>query len=624
MIEKITAKELHEHSIATLPSRPSLPSLYSGRSLSAKELREAFDKLPHLLAERFNGLIESLGLYKEGEALDSFSEALATGIREGHSLSDLFADIKNGALCEYMSADGEHTLAQVLASLSERLDDGIRYVVEEVGLGDIVSEVEGINGNLLIRKMHHSADFAKKEETQELKEELGALKEKSATKKAVEKTNARLSNVEELLYGEAVAYEEEEGYAPGSIVPENALPYASLDRLGGLCAFKGGDELLPDGFVSVRHTPTDTATYTGTLTVKTGAITFANGSFDTSATEIVLFDGTLPYGRYILHLLKLPGFLFRLQLGDVYPYEQDATEPFVFHILKPQEKVRAELVLTQPSFSGTVFPSLKCETLAKNPIRALRCTGKNLMPDGIYDLNRWQRRISFAGTNFLDYDITGFLPKTGKYTLSFATDPSLWNGEILYIFRSDDGGRRWIAPEGMNEAYIFTRTTHQNPFSFDCKAGEKWRLTIYPPNNRVMDLIENIQLELGETETEYEPYTETVIPIPEELQEVDGFGESLCSSAANHADFEKGVFVKAVEILDYTQRDEINPELVTDMFKTASARPEASVTPLPETERDLSLLPVHAGGAVYFDTDEGVPAYYKITYQTKITEEATL
>ena len=111
MIEKITAKELNECSIASLPSRPSRPSLYSGRSLSAKELREAFDKLPHLLAERFNALIESLGLYREGEALVCFAEALATGISEGHSLCDLFADIKNGALCEYMSADGERTLA---------------------------------------------------------------------------------------------------------------------------------------------------------------------------------------------------------------------------------------------------------------------------------------------------------------------------------------------------------------------------------------------------------------------------------------------------------------------------------------------------------------------------------
>ena len=45
--------------------------------------------------------------------------------------------------------------------------------------------------------------------------------------------------------------------------------------------------------------------------------------------------------------------------------------------------------------------------------------------------------------------------------------------------------------------------------------------------------------------------------------------------------------------------------------------------PLPETEIDLSLLPVRAGGAVFFDTEEEGPAYYKITYQTKTTEEVT-
>ncbi len=624
MIEKITAKELHEHSIATLPSRPSLPSLYSGRSLSAKELREAFDKLPHLLAERFNGLIESLGLYKEGEALDSFSEALATGIREGHSLSDLFADIKNGALCEYMSADGEHTLAQVLASLSERLDDGIRYVVEEVGLGDIVSEVEGINGNLLIRKMHHSADFAKKEETQELKEELGALKEKSATKKTVEKTNARLSNVEELLYGETFVYESADDFSLGSNVPKNALSFASLDCLGGLCTLKESDELLSEEFVSVRHTPSDANSYLGTLTVKNRTITFANGSFETSATEIVLFDGELSRGRYILPFLSLSGIRFRVQPEGAAAREENATSSLTFYISEPQKPVRIELVLTRPDVSGTVYPSLKRETVIRNPVRSIRLTGKNLIPTRFHRSSSWTVRTRETGTSFWDFFLSELFPTPGKYTLSLSYKASAWKDTILYLAYSADGGRTWQAPEGRNLMYIATDTTNAFPLTLNVKTGEIWRLSLYPANEKSLSLLSTLQLERGETATAYEEYTETVIPLPEEWQAMDGFGESLHDLAVNRFDFEKDVFVKDVMIGDYAKDDEMVSIFMSDMSKTVCWNYGGTTLPIPETERDLSILPVHAGGAVYFDTDEGVPAYYKITYQTKITEEATL
>ena len=622
MIKKITATELHESSIATLPSRPSLPSLYSGRSLGAKELREAFDKLPHLLAERFNALIESLGLYREGEALENFAEALATGLSEGHSLADLFDDVKSGALCEYMSADGERTLGEVLASLSERLDDGIRYGVTVVGEGDLVSEVESIGGDLLVRKNASRTEFAKKEEAKALREDVNALQKSKAEKRELTKTNARLSNAMELLCGEAFTYEEAEAYSHGSCVPKNALAYASLDRLGGACSFKTGEELLPPGFVLLRHTPADPLTYAGTVTAKNRTLTFAGGDFEASATEIVLFDGTLPRGHYVLFGLQLSELLFRVKVNGELTHEANAFHNLPF-FLTDEASVRITLDLTKKSISGTVYPSLKRETLVKNPVSALRTVGKNLLPNGIYDISSWSIRTTTAGTRFRDYEITSFLPHPGQYTLSFSFDQTLWQEKILYIFRSIDGGRRWIAPEGMSDGYIFTSTIGRIPFTFQYRQNERWRITLFPEDQQTLNLMKKIQLEAGKTATPYEPYTETVIPIPEEITALDCFGESLYDYTANYADFEKGTYERTVALRDYIEDDENVPMYMTDLFKTAAPVFDLPSLPLPETESDLSLLPVRAGGAVFFDTEEGGPAFFKITYQTKITEEVT-
>ena len=114
---KITPSEIAENSVASLPTSPSSPSLYRGKTYSAAELRAAFDRLPLLLAERYNGLFDSLGINRT-EA-ERFAELIATGISEEHSLEDLFRDIESGAFSAYLStADGD-----TLAKKAERFSD---------------------------------------------------------------------------------------------------------------------------------------------------------------------------------------------------------------------------------------------------------------------------------------------------------------------------------------------------------------------------------------------------------------------------------------------------------------------------------------------------------------------
>ena len=149
-IYKITPSEMKECCVANLPTRPSFPSLYAGQVLSASELRAAFDALPLLIADALNGFVDSLGLFAEKGASESLASLLATRLFEGHSLEDLFADIQNGSLATYLSADGTRPLAEVLEALQNEVDALKLLRVETVGEGDCIYAAAIEDGNRLV------------------------------------------------------------------------------------------------------------------------------------------------------------------------------------------------------------------------------------------------------------------------------------------------------------------------------------------------------------------------------------------------------------------------------------------------------------------------------------------
>ena len=109
--------------ISSLPSRPTAPTTLGGKGYSASQMKEAFDKLPLYVVERYNELIECIG--ESGE--DSLAAAIPTGIREEHTLNDLFVDIKSGGIAGYLTFLGKslsehiYTLYEEIEALKSRL-----------------------------------------------------------------------------------------------------------------------------------------------------------------------------------------------------------------------------------------------------------------------------------------------------------------------------------------------------------------------------------------------------------------------------------------------------------------------------------------------------------------------
>ena len=111
---RITDEEITALSVASLPTRPTSPAAFGGGGYTAKEMKAAFDRLPLLLAKRYNSLLEDAEALGEG----SLAASIPTGIAEGHTLSDLFADVENGNLATHLTV-GDESLSSVINRLLE-------------------------------------------------------------------------------------------------------------------------------------------------------------------------------------------------------------------------------------------------------------------------------------------------------------------------------------------------------------------------------------------------------------------------------------------------------------------------------------------------------------------------
>lgn len=121
----ITESEYASLRISALPSRPTASSAFGGKGYTASQLKEAFDRLPLLLIERFNSLLEDL----EGTGKGSLVSTIPTGLESNHTLAQFFEDVKNGMLATYLSVEGE-ALSAVIAELQGSLEKAERLCAD--------------------------------------------------------------------------------------------------------------------------------------------------------------------------------------------------------------------------------------------------------------------------------------------------------------------------------------------------------------------------------------------------------------------------------------------------------------------------------------------------------------
>lgn len=58
--KKITARDIADLKISALPTRPTAPQAFGGKGYTATEMKEAFDRLPLYIVDRYNELIDDI------------------------------------------------------------------------------------------------------------------------------------------------------------------------------------------------------------------------------------------------------------------------------------------------------------------------------------------------------------------------------------------------------------------------------------------------------------------------------------------------------------------------------------------------------------------------------------
>lgn len=115
--KKITTAEVASCKVASLPTRPTASAEYGGAGYSASEMKAAFDKLPLLLVERYNALLDDLSTDING----SIVHLMQTGIAQGHTIGDMLYDITSGVFAAYLNVGDGKSLASELYEIKEAI-----------------------------------------------------------------------------------------------------------------------------------------------------------------------------------------------------------------------------------------------------------------------------------------------------------------------------------------------------------------------------------------------------------------------------------------------------------------------------------------------------------------------
>lgn len=112
--KKLTELEMEPMRIASLPSRPTAPTAFGGKGYTSYEMKAAFDKLPNLIAERLNSLIDDITSGRISDTIPTKNASVTT-------LEELFDGIENGNLASAIKISDE-SLVAVLTNLRADLN----------------------------------------------------------------------------------------------------------------------------------------------------------------------------------------------------------------------------------------------------------------------------------------------------------------------------------------------------------------------------------------------------------------------------------------------------------------------------------------------------------------------
>ena len=131
-----------------------------------------------------------------------------------------------------------------------------------------------------------------------------------------------------------------------------------------------------------------------------------------------------------------------------------------------------------------------------------------------------------------------------KYTLSFKVKSNAAN----------QGGLRWSLQKGKNTSYAHDSSLIKSEVGYTANTEYQAVATFVATTDfvslcTIVGMVYDVQLELGDTATDYSPFYQTEYPIPEAIRNLPGYGWSA-GTAKNWVDYENKKYYQCVNSVD--------------------------------------------------------------------------
>ena len=339
-------------------------------------------------------------------------------------------------------------------------------------------------------------------------------------------------------------------------VPSNALPYAEVEKVGGMTrktknllniasALPNNKEKLTidgDNIVFTDFGSIDYGCYWENVPLEVGkTYTFSVKSVSHTGKNwgwrVKLADGTYTT------LTKSTTFTLTLDQAVIYvmfyPAMADMTTTQDVTVEQPMIREGSSVTAYEPYYDG----------LRSASVTEVESVGANLIPYPFAETTKTPNGITFTDNGDGTITANGTATANAIFAI-FTTSQYFILPKGDYVVSGGLDANTFIQLKNVDTDTDIAYT-YENGGKFTLTKETKVRGSLYIRSGAtVNNFVFKPMINKGTTALPYTPYTKNTLPIPTEVQSLDGYGWGINESVYNYIDFEKKQFVKRVGVVD--------------------------------------------------------------------------
>jgi hypothetical protein len=419
----------------------------------------------------------------------------------------------------------------------------------------------------------------------------------------ITRNSKRITNLEQGLPSEQFMTDSTVAHVKD--VPMNALPFAEVSKVGGMT--RKCTNLIPNTYTTRTISGvTFTVNSDGSITANgtaTATIYFKIAVFSTTVGNTYYLSGCPSGGSWSKYLLYADAS--KPDTGSGVLFTTTNTESSVTLFIASDVTVSNITFYPMVNSGDTALPyEPYYEGLRDAKVTEIESVGKNF---AVSTENHSQTNFGITITRIIGASFAvanGTL--TGSYALRlfgyFKLPAGTYTASVFNINPTD----RIYVGKGSNILVNYIQLNSPKTFTLTEEA-ECFIQIVFEKGSVYNNTEIQVQIERGDTATEYSPYTRNSLPIPEAVRNLDGYGEGNPDNAEEY-----NAIINKDGKWKYSHKGNIENNLWLPL-----ATPE--ITDISDLLSADNFLAVEGGGTVTAVNENGLEAPSEITYMLKET-----